>query len=126
MFTLDYKSRKPLYDQLCESVERMAACGVLSEGSRLPSVRALAEELAINPNTVQKAYRMLEHNGIIQTVPGKGSFLAGGGEAKRRQKARGVAALRAALQAALDSGLSAAEIWQECEDYFKEREGKRL
>ena len=76
MFTLDYKSRKPLYDQLCESVERMAACGVLTQGCRLPSVRVLAEELAINPNTVQKAYRMLERNGIIQTVPGKGSFAA--------------------------------------------------
>lgn len=126
MFTLDYKSRKPLYDQLCESVERMAACGVLSEGSRLPSVRALAEELAINPNTVQKAYRMLEHNGIIQTVPGKGSFLAGGDEAKRRQKARGVAALRVALQAALDSGLTGGEIRQECESYLTEKEGKRL
>lgn len=86
MFTLDYKSRKPLYDQLCESVERMAACGVLTQGCRLPSVRVLAEELAINPNTVQKAYRMLERNGIIQTVPGKGSFLAGRDEAKRRQK----------------------------------------
>lgn len=58
MFTLDYRSRKPLYDQLCESIERMAACGVLEPGSRLPSVRMLAEELAINPNTVQKAYRM--------------------------------------------------------------------
>lgn len=126
MFTLDYKSRKPLYDQLSESVERMAACGVLSEGSRLPSVRALAEELAINPNTVQKAYRMLEQNGIIQTVPGKGSFLAGGDEAKRRQKARGVAALRAALQAALDSGLTGGEIRQECESYLTEKEGKRL
>lgn len=86
MFTLDYKSRKPLYDQLCESVERMAACGVLTQGCRLPSVRVLAEELAINPNTVQKAYRMLERNGIIQTVPGKGSFLAGRDEAKRRQR----------------------------------------
>lgn len=126
MFTLDYKSRKPLYDQLCETVERMAACGVLTEGSRLPSVRAMAEDLAINPNTVQKAYRMLEHNGIIQTVPGKGSFLAGGGEAKRRQKARGVMALRAAFQAALDSGLNGAEIRQECEGYLREREGKRL
>lgn len=86
VFTLDYKSRKPLYDQLCESVERMAACGVLTQGCRLPSVRVLAEELAINPNTVQKAYRMLERNGIIQTVPGKGSFLAGRDEAKRPQR----------------------------------------
>lgn len=126
VFTLDYKSRKPLYDQLCESVERMAACGVLTQGCRLPSVRVLAEELAINPNTVQKAYRMLERNGIIQTVPGKGSFLAGRDEAKRRQKARGVRALRAALQEAMDSGLTGPEIRRECEDYLREREGKRL
>ena len=69
---------------------------------------------------------MLEQNGIIQTVPGKGSFLAGGDEAKRRQKARGVAALRAALQAALDSGLTGGEIRQECESYLEEKEGKRL
>ena len=126
LFTLDYKSRKPLYDQLCESVERMAACGVLVEGGRLPSVLAMAEELAINPNTVQKAYRILEQNGVIQTVPGKGSFLVGGDEAKRRQKARGIEALRAALQEALDSGLTGREIRQECDDYLTEREGKRL
>ena len=104
----------------------MAACGVLTQGCRLPSVRVLAEELAINPNTVQKAYRMLERNGIIQTVPGKGSFLAGRDEAKRRQKARGVRALRAALQEAMDSGLTGPEIRRECEDYLREREGKRL
>lgn len=86
MFTLDYRSRKPLYDQLCQSIERMAACGVLEPGSRLPSVRMLAEELAINPNTVQKAYRMLEHSGVIETVPGKGSFLCAGDRAKQLQR----------------------------------------
>ena len=126
LFTLDYKSRKPLYDQLCESVERMAACGVLEEGSRLPSVRAMAEELAINPNTVQKAYRILEREGVIQTVPGKGSFLAGGEEARRRQRARGVEQLRGGLRAARDSGLEPEEIRQVCEDYLKESEGKGL
>ena len=126
MFTLDYKSRKPLYDQLCESVERLAACGVLEEGSRLPSVRAMAEELAINPNTVQKAYRILEREGIIQTVPGKGSFLAGGAEARRRQRQRGLESLRAGLRSALDSGLSPSEVRQACEDYLKESEGKAL
>ena len=124
LFTLDYKSRKPLYDQLCESVERMAACGVLEEGSKLPSVRAMAEELAINPNTVQKAYRILEREGIIVTVPGKGSFLAGSEEARRRQRARGTEALRAGLQTALDSGLTGADIRQICADYLKESEEK--
>ena len=126
MFTLDYKNRKPLYDQLCEAVERMAACGVLEQGSRLPSVRSLAEELAINPNTVQKAYRRLEHDGVIQTVPGKGSFVAQGREAKRLQKERSFATLRAALQTALDSGLTVEAIREKTEAYLKEKEERDL
>ena len=75
MFTLDYRSRKPLYDQLCQSIERMAACGVLEPGSRLPSVRMLAEELAINPNTVQKAFRLLEDEGLVTSRAGAKSYI---------------------------------------------------
>lgn len=126
MFTLDYRSRKPLYDQLCQSIERMAACGVLEPGSHLPSVRMLAEELAINPNTVQKAYRMLEHSGVIETVPGKGSFLCAGDRAKQLQKNRSRQALRAGIQAALDAGMTPAEIRQEGEAYLRERGTKCL
>lgn len=126
MFSLDYKSRKPLYDQLCESVERLAACGVLESGQRLPSVRMMAENLAINPNTVQKAYRMLEQRGVIETVPGKGSFLSQDDIARRLQKERGRNALAEGLQAALDSGMMPAEIRQECEAYLREKEGKKL
>lgn len=126
MITLDYRSRKPLYDQLCESIERMAACGVLEPGSRLPSVRMLAEELAINPNTVQKAYRMLEHNGVIETVPGKGSFLCNGDRAKQLQKNRSRRALQSGIQAALDAGMTPLEIRQESEAYLQERGAKRL
>ena len=126
MFTLDYRSRKPLYDQLCQSIERMAACGVLEPGSRLPSVRMLAEELAINPNTVQKAYRMLEHSGVIETVPGKGSFLSAGARAKQLQKNRSRQSLREGIQAALDAGMTPAEIRQEGEAYLQERGTKCL
>ena len=126
MFTLDYRSRKPLYDQLCQSIERMAACGVLEPGSRLPSVRMLAEELAINPNTVQKAYRMLEYSGVIETVPGKGSFLGAGDRATQLQKNRSRQALRAGIQAALDAGMTPAEIRQEGEAYLQERGTKCL
>ena len=118
MITLDYRSRKPLYDQLCESIERMAACGVLEPGSRLPSVRMLAEELAINPNTVQKAYRML--------VPGKGSVLCDGERAKQLQKGRSRQALLAGIQAALDAGMTPLEIRQEGEAYLQEKGAKRL
>ena len=126
MITLDYRSRKPLYDQLCESIERMAACGVLEPGSRLPSVRMLAEELAINPNTGQKAYRMLEHSGVIETVPGKGSFLCDGERAKQLQKGRSRQALLAGIQAALDAGMTPLEIQQEGEAYLQEKGAKRL
>lgn len=126
MFTLDYRSRKPLYDQLCQSIERMAACGVLEPGSRLPSVRMLAEELAINPNTVQKAYRMLEHSGVIETVPGKGSFLCAGDRAKQLQKNRAGRRSERASRRQLDAGMTPAEIRQEGEAYLQERGRKCL
>ena len=99
---------------------------VLEPGSRLPSVRMLAEELAINPNTVQKAYRMLEHSGVIETVPGKGSFLCDGERAKQLQKGRSRQALLAGIQAALDAGMTPLEIRQEGEAYLQEKGAKRL
>ena len=75
MILLDYKSRLPIYEQLYNSFARMAALGVMRGGEQLPSVRALAQNLGVNPNTVQKAYQLLERDGVISTVPGKGSFL---------------------------------------------------
>lgn len=86
----------------------------------------LAEELAINPNTVQKAYRMLEHDGVIETVPGKGSFLGSSEQARRRQKERSRQALQMGLQAALDAGMTPMEIKEECEAYLQEKGAKRL
>ncbi len=68
VFTLDYKSRLPIYEQLYRSIRRMAAVGAVDRREPLPSVRALAQELGVNPNTVQKAYRMLERDGIILSL----------------------------------------------------------
>ena len=76
MFVLDYKSRLPIYEQLYHSITRLAALGGLEKNEQLPSVRALAQELGVNPNTVQKAYHMLEHDGVIVSIPGKGSFIS--------------------------------------------------
>ena len=76
MFTIDYKSRKPLYQQVIENVELFAAKGILAANSQLPSVRALAIELSINPNTIAKAYNELESRGIIYTLPGRGCFIS--------------------------------------------------
>lgn len=76
LFSIDYRSREPIYEQLYHSVIQMLSLGVLETGQQLPPVRQLAAELGINPNTVSKAYKNLENDGIICSVVGKGSFIA--------------------------------------------------
>lgn len=76
IFQIDQQSRVPLYEQLKRQVLNLAALGLLEENEQMPSVRQLASDLGINPNTVQKAYRELERDGLIYTLPGRGSFLA--------------------------------------------------
>lgn len=75
MFELDLRSRAPIYEQLVEKLIELIVNGVLKADEQLPTVRTLAAELTINPNTIQKAYRELEHRGYIYSVPGKGSFV---------------------------------------------------
>jgi GntR family transcriptional regulator len=75
MFDLDLRSRKPIYEQLMDSIKDSILYGVLAPDEQLPSVRLLSSQLIINPNTVQKAYRELEREGFIYSLPGKGSFV---------------------------------------------------
>lgn len=76
MFYLDPADRRPLYEQIKEKLKRLMMDGLLTEHSPLPSVRELAVRLAINPNTIQKAYKDLEAEGFIYSKRGKGSFVA--------------------------------------------------
>ena len=76
IFQIDFKSGKPVYLQLADQVRYAAASGALRPGDSLPSIRPLAEELRVNRNTVAKAYAELESQGVIETAPGKGCFLA--------------------------------------------------
>ena len=85
MFSIDYRSRTPIYRQIIDNVENLAARGVLQPDGQLPSVRSLAVELSINPNTIAKAYSELEAKGIIYSLPGRGSFLCGNSCALRQQ-----------------------------------------
>ncbi|NLI13223.1 MAG: GntR family transcriptional regulator [Peptococcaceae bacterium] len=75
MFELDLRSRAPMYEQLVEKIKELIINNVMKPDEQLPAVRVLASELTINPNTIQKAYRELEHRGYIYSVPGKGSFV---------------------------------------------------
>lgn len=76
MFDIDLMSRIPIYEQLCRKVTELILKGVLKEQDKLPSVRSLAAELGVNPNTVAKAYSLLERDGIIYSLSGRGSFVA--------------------------------------------------
>jgi GntR family transcriptional regulator len=77
--TVDPRSGVPIYLQLIEQIKRSVALGVLGAGEQLPTVKQLAVDLTINPNTVAKAYRELERDEVIETSPGRGSFVRGDG-----------------------------------------------
>lgn len=76
LIAVDTRSRKPIYEQLVENIRACVLSGDLAPGEQLPSVRALAGELAINPNTIQRAYNELERVGVTISVPGRGSFIS--------------------------------------------------
>ena len=76
MLNLDFRDARPIYEQVKDGLRRLMVTGVIREGEKLPSVRTMASALAINPNTIQRAYESLESEGYVYSVPGKGSFAA--------------------------------------------------
>ena len=76
MLNLDYRDARPIYEQVRDNLRRLMVNGAIQEGEKLPSVRSLASNLAINPNTIQRAYESLEAEGYVYSIPGKGSFAA--------------------------------------------------
>ena len=77
MVHLDYRDARPIYTQICDGIRDQILSGILRPDDRLPSVRELATQLTINPNTIQRAYRELESQGWVVSVPGKGCFVCG-------------------------------------------------
>ena len=75
MLTLNYRDSRPIYEQIKDGLRRMIVTGAMAQDEKLPSVRAMATQLSINPNTIQRSYRQLEMEGWIATVPGKGCFV---------------------------------------------------
>ena len=101
MISLNYRDSRPIYEQIKDELRKLIVTGALSRDEKLPSVRALAAQLAINPNTIQRAYNELEGEGYIYSVPGKGSFAsanAGGDENRKRELMEKVRELLAELR----------------------------
>ena len=112
MISINYLDPRPIYEQIQSELRRLMLTGALPPGSRLPSVRELAGQLAINPNTIQRAYRELEADGYILSVAGKGSFVAQVDQIAEQQKKQAVGAFLAAAQRLRALGLTQAQLTQ--------------
>lgn len=125
MIILDYKDRRPIYEQVAEKLEELMLLGILGENEPLPSVRSLAMELSINPNTIQRAYAELERQGYIYTVKGKGSFVAENSVMKEKRKKDLLIQVSEVIDEAIRMGISGEEIKNMVEIQYQaaEKEG---
>ena len=125
MLQLNYKSGVPICDQIVNAFIRMKALGLSKGGDQLPSVRQLALELCVNPNTIQKAYQMLEGAGVIYSVKGKGSFFSDDAAADIAVIKAAKKDFRAAVQSAVELGMTKAELKEIVEEICCDREAEK-
>lgn len=120
MLHLDYRDARPIYEQVKDGLRKLMVTGAIREGEKLPSVRTLAGTLAINPNTIQKAYEALEAEGYVYSVPGKGSFAAPHTGVDTRRREQLLEQLDGLVKELGYLGMSAEEV---C-GYIREKEGE--
>lgn len=111
---------EPVYRQLASAIERAIRGGIYRRGDQLPTVRAVASSLVINPNTVARAYRELEKEGFIETTVGRGSFVLDTGEATRRMQA----AIVEELKKLRESGWSVRDLKHWCDEVIRALEAE--
>ena len=115
MIHLDYRDSRPIYQQVKDSLRRHVVTGVLLPGDKLPSVRALASQLSINPNTIQRAYAELEAEGYVVSVTGKGNFVAEGDTQNQARRQELLAKMRPMMEELKALGMTAEEfaaLWE--------------
>ena len=112
MILLDYRDKRPLYEQVEEKIEHLIVCGVLKPNSKMPSVRSLAMELSINPNTIQRAYANLEQAGFLYTIVGRGNFISPESSWQSSKHKAIKSDLTQIIEQALEAGMSPACIQQ--------------
>ncbi len=120
MFWIDLRSQIPIYEQIKERVLEMIALGLLRPDDGLPSVRGLARELGINPNTVQKAYQELENENILCSVLGRGSFVKAEPDLAQKMRDRKKSALQKALIEGKRYGITRPEAEELIQSVYKE------
>ena len=120
MIILDYRDRRPIYEQVISRFQELMLTGALEKDSQLPSVRSLAMELSINPNTIQRAYAELERQGYIYSIKGKGNFVADNGHVQEvLQRKADLAKEACAL------GVTKEQLWEQIVRIYEENETER-
>lgn len=112
MIHLDYRDSRPIYEQVKDGLRRLMVTGVLAPGDKLPSVRAMASQLSINPNTIQRAYAELEAEGYVVSVTGKGCFVAEGDTQNTARRAELTGKLKPQLEELKNLGMTREELVQ--------------
>lgn len=120
MILLDYRDKRPIYEQVVEKLERLIVGGALEPDAKMPSVRSMGVELAVNPNTIQRAYNQLEQEGYLYTVSGRGSFVAPESEWREGKKKKMLDEWRQVTERAKEAGLGAEELKAELDRAFGE------
>ena len=120
MIVLDYRDRRPLYEQVTERLEELMFQEILTENTKLPSVRSLATELSINPNTIQRAYAELEQEGLIYPVKGRGNFVADANQILKIKREDYRRELRKTVQKGQSLGIQRDEVIQVVSSCYEE------
>ncbi len=119
MITIDYKDPRPLYEQVADKMKNLIIKGILESDSKMPSVRSLAQELSINPNTIQKAYEKLEQMGYLYVIKGRGNFVSYQEDLLRVRKKELLEELGRLVKEIVEYGVTKEEIRK----YLEELEG---
>lgn len=119
MFSLNFASREPIYEQLYKNVVRLTVAGILKPDEKLPTVRSLASELGVNPNTISKAYQLLEHDGYIYSMVGRGSFISTNFKKDDARIKIALEKVQTAVAGAVNAGASKEQIYNQVDKAFE-------
>lgn len=118
MILLDYRDKRPIYEQVVEKLEHLIVGDALGANEKMPSVRSLGMELTVNPNTIQRAYNQLEQDGYLYTIAGRGSFVAPETEWRTGRMKKALEEWCQVTQTAMEAGLAREELQAKLEQIY--------
>ena len=120
MIIIDYNDKRPIYEQVADKMQNLIVNGVLEPDSKLPSVRSLAVELSINPNTIQRAYSEMKRSGFIYSVKGRGNFVRADENLKEKQQEKTLGDLKKQLTICRDQCISREKVMECVAEIYEE------